>query len=445
MQTVHLCRKPIGTGSVAANVLKHGCGALHIDAIRIALPAGEEISTPQSDPRNRSGVVGTDLGITGKDVDSFRAAQAVSVDKANEKGRWPANLVLQHREGCKDGCGDDCPVVDLDVQSGERPSSYRTSRDHQGGLFGWKAGNAEGFDDAGGASRFYFQSEGSMSENVAVPADLVEYLTSMIDPTHIEDHRVLYAPDLSAVSWSELEDSSLHGIIAVSPDGGDPSEFVEEIWRVLKPGAHVLLVAPEDQPTGHTGACVLEDRGFEVRDAILWVREPGHLHYVPKPAQRERHAGCEHLKLKKREAEDVGDDDLEGEDDDLLDGVEEEEPEVEETPDPMWDERNMHKGNVHPTVKPRDLFIRLLKDVPDGAVVMDPFMGSGTTGLACLATGHDFIGIEMEPDYIEIADSRVRYWDRLEAGWSGADIESEAPKKEDKAEPEVDLDDFLEF
>ena len=426
MQTVHLCRKPIGTGSVAANVLKHRCGALHIDAVRIGLSEGEEISTPQSDPRKRSGVVGTDLGITGKDVESFRAAQVASVDKTNEKGRWPANLVLQHKDRCQDGCGDDCPVPDLDKQSGV------TRMDE---------------DDDGGASRFYFQSEGPMSENVAVPADLVEYLTRMIDPTHVEDHMVLYAPDLSAVQWDEYEDTSLHGLIAVSPDGGDPSEYIEEIWRVLKPGAHVLLVAPEDQPTGHTGACVLEDRGFEVRDAILWVREPGHLHYVPKPSQRERHAGCEHLKLKKREAEESNPplEDAD-EDADLMDDVEpEEEPEKETAPDPMWDERNMHKGNVHPTVKPRLLFIRLLEDVPEDAVVMDPFMGSGTTGLACLATGHNFIGIEMEPDYIEIADSRVRYWDRLEAGWSGADIESEAPKREDKDEPEIDLDDLFDI
>lgn len=310
-----------------------------------------------------------------------------------------------------------------------------------------------------------------MNENVAVPADLVEYLTKMIDPTHVEDHRVLYAPDLSAVPWDDIEDTSLHGIIAVSPKGGDPSEFIEEIWRVLKPGAHVLLVAPEDQPTGHTGACVLEDRGFEVRDAILWVREPGHLHYVPKPSQRERHAGCENLKLKKREAEEEEalDEDLAGMEDILMgveegdldadvqdetpeetvaaEGDEEKDPEVEveTSTDPIWDERNMHKGNSHPTVKARDLMIRLLQDVPEGATVMDPFLGSGTTALACLATGHNFIGIEMDPDYIEIADTRVRFWDRLEAGWSGADIESEAPKREEKDEPEVDLDDFLEF
>jgi hypothetical protein len=504
VQTVHLCRKPIGAASVAANVLKHGCGAVHIDAARIGLPPGEEVKTPQSDPANRGGVVGTDLGITHKDVESFQEAQAASADRTNRLGRWPANLVLEHLEGChregtarvpstsitnldgivrrggvhapakghqtpgrvqpcfgygdEDGmeevavweCDGNCPVADLDMQSGITRSAPRLGGEGEHldpSREGWRFKRAEGgYMDAGGASRFYFQSEGKMSETDAVPADLVEYLTKMIDPVHIEDHRVLYAPDLGAIEWAEIDDSSLHGIIAVTPDGGDPSDHVEEMWRVLKPGAHILLIAPEDQPTGHTGACVLEDRGFEVRDAILWVREPGHLHYVPKPAQRERHAGCEHLKLRKREEVEDEPDldlDLDGMDADMVDGAEEA---VEEgATDPMWDERNLHKGNVHPTVKPKDLFVRLLADVPGGSTILDPFMGSGTTGLACLETGHDFIGIEMEEDYIEIADARVRHWDRAQAGWTGAEIESEAPKREGKEQEEVDLDDFLEF
>ena len=46
---------------------------------------------------------------------------------------------------------------------------------------------------------------------------------------------------------------------------------------------------------------------------------------------------------------------------------------------------------------------------PKGGVVLDPFMGSGSTGKACIQRGFDFIGIEREEEYIEIAKARIEY------------------------------------
>ena len=78
-------------------------------------------------------------------------------------------------------------------------------------------------------------------------------------------------------------------------------------------------------------------------------------------------------------------------------------------------ERKMpFKQNHHPTVKPLSLMrylVRLTK-TPTGGVVLDPFTGSGSTGCACVLEGRDFIGIEREQDYIEIADKRIEYWAR---------------------------------
>ena len=52
--------------------------------------------------------------------------------------------------------------------------------------------------------------------------------------------------------------------------------------------------------------------------------------------------------------------------------------------------------------------VRLLADVPKGrGPILDCFMGSGTTGIACLRTGHDFIGIEKDAGYFEIAKARI--------------------------------------
>ncbi len=71
-------------------------------------------------------------------------------------------------------------------------------------------------------------------------------------------------------------------------------------------------------------------------------------------------------------------------------------------------ERTATAGNNHPTVKPTDLMRYLCRLVtPAGGVVMDPFMGSGSTGKAAALEGFRFIGIEMDPDYAAIAIARI--------------------------------------
>lgn len=98
MIVVTLARKPLG-GTVSSNVLRHGAGALNIDGSRIGV-VGEKIHAPQSDPSKRQGEVGRDLGITRSSIGEMQAAQQASIEKANNLGRWPANVLLQHAAGC---------------------------------------------------------------------------------------------------------------------------------------------------------------------------------------------------------------------------------------------------------------------------------------------------------------------------------------------------------
>ena len=66
------------------------------------------------------------------------------------------------------------------------------------------------------------------------------------------------------------------------------------------------------------------------------------------------------------------------------------------------------EGNTHPTVKPTDLMRYLCRLVtPPGGIVLDPFMGSGSTGKAALLEGFQFIGIERDPDYFAMAQQRL--------------------------------------
>lgn len=65
---------------------------------------------------------------------------------------------------------------------------------------------------------------------------------------------------------------------------------------------------------------------------------------------------------------------------------------------------------VHPTQKPVKLFEFLLeKYSKQGETVFDPFMGSGTTGVACKNLNRNFIGIELDPEYYQIAQARINY------------------------------------
>lgn len=63
-------------------------------------------------------------------------------------------------------------------------------------------------------------------------------------------------------------------------------------------------------------------------------------------------------------------------------------------------------GRLHPNEKPVALIERLLGKCPLGTI-LDPFMGSGTTGVACVKLGRKFIGIEIEPKYFDIACKRI--------------------------------------
>lgn len=69
--------------------------------------------------------------------------------------------------------------------------------------------------------------------------------------------------------------------------------------------------------------------------------------------------------------------------------------------------------NTHPTIKPLDLMEYLIKLVtPKGGTVLDPFMGSGSTGCASVRQGFDFIGIELEEESFEIAEQRIKHWEK---------------------------------
>lgn len=110
-------------------------------------------------------------------------------------------------------------------------------------------------------------------------------------------------------------------------------------------------------------------------------------YYVAKPSREERDFGCDGLDARARD-------------------------ESRKEGNPGGDNpRNrglQPRGNFHPTVKPVELMRWLVKLItPIGGTVLDPFTGSGTTGMACRYEHREFIGVEREADYIAIAERRI--------------------------------------
>jgi DNA modification methylase len=108
--------------------------------------------------------------------------------------------------------------------------------------------------------------------------------------------------------------------------------------------------------------------------------------YVAKASKSERNKGLEDFEEKRMEGRDEGQD--------------ERSVAFKARPTPM--------ANIHPTVKPIKLMQYLVKMItPPNGIVLDPFCGSGTTGVACKLEGFRFVGLEQDPEYAKIADARI--------------------------------------
>jgi len=473
-----------------AACIEQGAGALNIDGTRVGFQGDSDRASakPGGKLTARTGA------LAGKTQNPDQKRTEFTSD--NNKGRWPANLILQHRASCTqtgsttapgytinrwtDGakpfgggagheyesekqpdesvavweCATECAIGLLNRDAGVLTSGGGKKHPVGSKIYGRSsylesATAGDGSDwqaSKGTASRFFQQvQETTMNE---LPQELVDYLETMITPP---DGEVLIVPDVSAVNWTEYDDNQLHGVVVIGKraDEFKGNDYLDQIYRVLRPGAHVAMIASDEQPTGHTNTCALEDQGFEIRDALLVVQEPGRIHYVAKAATAERNAGVAPIKqevtVERWFPKDDADLDeimealAESLEPEQIDEMEVEGLDKKEVPKHLRDqfesatfERTITHQNNHPTCKPIAVMERLLANVPEGAVVCDPFMGSGTTGIACLNTNHSFIGIDLEEPHVKIADARIRHWDTKKRRTWVAEIESEVePEKQD--------------
>lgn len=240
--------------------------------------------------------------------------------------------------------------------------------------------------------------------------EMIEYFLKMITPP-VEDAYVLvsdpseinfdlYLKEIGAEdSLTSTFEPMLHGLILL----GEPTaDEADQIMRILKPGAHVVLIPKSDSPIGYKGVIAMEDNGFEVRDAIFVADGNSDFFYGSKASRSEREAGLEGFEEKEGHGGMTA-----TKNQDMKTG--------------SGNDRDNSRKNIHPTVKPIDVMEWCARDIGKKCKVVDPFLGSGTTGCAMARLGHDFVGIELQPEYGKICEARIRHWMPI-----GTELKSEA-------------------
>ena len=131
---------------------------------------------------------------------------------------------------------------------------------------------------------------------------------------------------------------------------------------------------------------IMTDRGYEDTGGA------SRFFYVPKVSKKERNMGLDNFEDKVLKSNQINVDKING----------------REVSNP----KESIVKNTHPTLKPINLMTYLCRLItPKGGVILDPYMGSGSTGISALLEGFEFIGMEMDEDYFKIAETRINNYE----------------------------------
>ena len=140
-----------------------------------------------------------------------------------------------------------------------------------------------------------------------------------------------------------------------------------------------------------TGTSYIMPRVNNVNEGHNDKGTPARFFYCAKPSSREKNLGLDEFEDKVIKGRDEGQDER-------------------NTP---YKKRTSPQKNIHPTVKSIKLMNYLITMItPPNGIVLDPFMGSGSTGIAARLNGNRFIGIDLEKEYIDIAEARINNYEK---------------------------------
>lgn len=364
-----LVRKPCSEKTVAANVLKHGTGGINIDGSRI--DTRDSLNGGAYSPGERSRSESAWGGGVGGGV-----MRGVGRDFSQPTGRFPANVILDEEAGAA-----------LDEQSGilKQGVAGKKSRPFGNGeIYGkcaeFKPNGTETYasDKPSGASRFFYCAKISSSER---NAGLDKFNRAEIDSSKWN------------VADTEAAVLLLRAILESMPS-----------LSIVDAGDRITVTSPKDilSTTRTRISQITESR------ILNWLTL-SHTSECTQDANSETGHGGSDAAFAKSLSElmnRIGT--LPGKDGSLLvDAV----PAIFQSLQKISNADEWKPlASTHPTVKSSKLMRYLCKLItPPNGVVLDPFMGSGSTGLAAISEGFQFIGIEREAEYLEIATKRISH------------------------------------
>lgn len=358
-EPICLARKPL-IGTVASNVQEFGTGALNIDASRI----GTETRTVKSRASNEDAM---------KTMGTF---QPWDGDYKETQGRWPANILL-----------DESAAELLDEQSGNRPGMPKTKNRKGASRKGFNLGNitddasvSPGYGDLGGASRFFYVAKASKRERNA-GLEKNEPIWE-IDTWEKQDLKSAQADALQLAKVTS--DDCLAEKCSWNIDGFGCNITEQSLTALTSITSTVLKLTIELKTSNAFQSSTTRE---SIQDAIKMIEANGL-------------SLAESVELTSQS---------------LLNTTNEKTASVLGVVlaqlKTLSTIRSFAKtGNFHSTVKPIKLMEYLVRMItPPNGVCLDPFMGSGTTGIAAKNLGFKFIGIEREAEYVAIAEKRIAH------------------------------------
>jgi DNA modification methylase len=385
-EPIVMARKPL-SGTVASNVQAFGTGALNIDGCRIEHTPGSEGKWGTKNAGNTRSVFG-----------SFADEAGLPGSTRSEAGRWPANLAL-----------DPEAAAMLDAQSGESKSPNKVTRGgNRQQAFGMaRQDDVECYGDTGGASRFFKTVK---EDDTCIPANDAARHSSQ---QSAHDDSVPSGAATAAGNGQSYPEPSTNGTPSESRQSGEnatqPTRYIGQKFSqgsLLQSESNPdrVSAAGPNEPTDTTtttgnrspsgsSAESATSQSMSSSEAVGDQDFAGNrFWYTAKASRAERNKGLDGLPERDSMKWSGGSEQMRGVAGTYPDG----------SPRP-----EQHAKNHHPTVKPLDLMQWLVRLVtPKGGTVLDPFCGSGSTLVAADREGFDAIGIDLDPEYAEIARRR---------------------------------------
>jgi site-specific DNA-methyltransferase (adenine-specific) len=385
-EPVIVARKPL-KGTVAANVLKYGTGAINVDGCRVE-------HNGRRSPNAGDGTVHRTT------VNTYGKATSGDTFDVNQH-RWPANVI-------HDGSDE---VIELFPNSGKgnggKPYNYKGKEynNKDTSMFNGDKPNApSNFNDSGSAARYFKACPDDDLEDREIRRLFYCAKASKRDRNEgLEGFEVIISSSQlnKELSWENEErlavlrvvmEASRPRVIDVS---GVPSKSVSE-WNMWLSGSESM--GPCRLTTTYTTetatSLTTESKILNCFLNLLTSENMEGANFVEvfggSPVESVEH-GIQQITITSAKTESAL-------------GVE---PAVLRTQ--LKISVNARRNN-HVTVKPTALMRYLCRLVtPPGGIVLDPFMGSGSTGKAAMLEGFQFIGIEREDEYVKIAQARIEY------------------------------------